>query len=431
MTVPSVLKCITCDRSYPVEEIRYTCDCGALLEYVHDFSQFGRDGRSWRALFDARLSKRELPYGSGVWRFKELVMPFLPEDQIVSLYEGNTPLYPATAPLRDHFGIQQLFFKHAGMCPTLSFKDYGMTVLASVAHWLDVKGIACASTGDTSASMAAYTAQLASKGLKGVVLLPKGKISFEQLSQPISSGVTTLELDTDFDGCMRIIQEVTDKHPIYLANSKNSSRIEGQKAIAFEIVQQLHWEAPDWIVVPMGNAGNLSAIGKGLFEMKELGIIDRLPRLAAVQSEAANPMYLSYLTGFREFEPIAPKPSVASAIWIGDPVSREKAIRELRRSDGVVEQVSEEELLDAKAKVDASGIYVCPQGGVAAAGMKKLREKGVIKESEHVVVVITAHGGKFSRAAVDYHSDPKSRYGNRPIQLAASLTGVEQALGLG
>ncbi len=431
MTTTSVLKCITCGRAYPVEEIRYTCDCGTLLEYVHDFSQFDRDGQAWRALFDSRLSLLDLPYCSGVWRFKELVIPFLPEDQIVSMYEGNTPLYPATAPLREHFGVQRLFFKHSGMCPTLSFKDYGMTVLVSVANWLDVKGIACASTGDTSAAMAAYAAQLSSKGLKSMVLLPKGKISFEQLSQPISSGAVTIELDTDFDGCMRIIQELTEKHPIYLANSKNSSRIEGQKAIAFEIVQQLHWEAPDWIVVPMGNAGNLSAIGKGLWEMKELGIIERLPRLAAIQSESANPMYLSYLTGFEQFEPVVPKPSVASAIWIGDPVSRDKAIRELRRSDGVVEEVSEEELLDAKAKVDASGIYVCPQGGVAAAGLRKLREKSIIGAKETVVVVITAHGGKFSRAAVDYHSDPKSRYGNQPIHLGASLEAVEQALGLG
>jgi threonine synthase len=286
--------------------------------------------------------------------------------------------------------------------------------------------VACASTGDTSASMSAYAAR---GDLKRVVLLPEGKISFEQLSQPISSGAMTLGLDTDFDGCMKIVQELTEKHPIYLLNSMNSFRIEGQKAIGIEALHQLEWEVPDWFVIPVGNAGNISALGKGLRELKELGVIDKLPRLAGVETESANPLYISYKDGWADLKPVTAKKTVASAIQIGNPVSFKKARRELKETNGVMEQVSDKEIMDAKAVVDSTGIPICPNSGTAMAGLKKLVDAGTIKKSDKVVVILTAHGAKFSQAIIDYHKS-SAKYANKPKSLPAKLESVAKALEL-
>ena len=266
--------------------------------------------------------------------------------------------------------------------------------------------------------------------MKGIVLLPKGKISPEQLAQPISFGALTVGIETDFDGCMKLVQQLTEKHNIYLLNSMNSVRIEGQKAIGIETLHQLNWQVPDWFVIPVGNAGNISALGKGLRELHELGIIDKLPRLVGVQTEGASPLYQSYKNGFSELVPQQAKPTKASAIQIGDPVSYRKAVRELKHFDGVVESVTETELMDWKAQIDRLGISICPNSAVAVAGTMKLRDADVIKQNEDVIVILTAHGSKFSNTAVDYHQDGENKFANQTKTVKPELSELERILKL-
>jgi threonine synthase len=309
-----------------------------------------------------------------------------------------------------------------------------MTVLVSVvkqmiADGVPIKAVACASTGDTSAALAAYSA---AAGIPAIVLLPRGKVSIEQLIQPISNGATVLSLDTDFDGCMRIVQQLTEDPSIYLANSMNSIRMEGQKTVAIEIVQQFDWDIPDWIVLPVGNLGNVSALGKGFLMMKELGLINRLPRFACAQTERANPLYLSYQTAYKDFEAVAAGSTLASAIQIGNPVSYERAVKTLKEFDGVVEQVNENELANAAVRADRTGLYACPHTGVALAALVKLRDKGVIKANQRVVVISTAHGLKFSRFKVDYHSQHLAsvveEYANPPLELPADYEIIQNTI---
>jgi threonine synthase len=280
-----------------------------------------------------------------------------------------------------------------------------MTVLVSVARLaiergLKVKALACASTGDTSASLAAYGA---AAGLPVVVLLPRGKISTGQLVQPLANGALVLGLDTDFDGCMAVVQRLAEEGLIYLANSMNPLRIEGQKTVAMEIVQQFDWEVPDWIVIPSGNLGNASALYAGFKMMKDLGLISRFPRLVVAQAENANPMYRAFVAGKQEVDPIAAKPTLATAIQIGNPVSAPRAVRALEAMNGVVEQASEQELAEAAAQADRTGMYTCPHTAVALAVIEKLSKRGVIKSDERVVCVSTAHGLKFTEFKVRYH----------------------------
>jgi len=377
------------------------------------------------------MGTTQRPYLSGVWRYHELILPELPPADVVTKPEGNTNLYHS-AKLSAAFDTKRLHLKHEGENPTLSFKDRGMTAGVSWAHHLGQKVVACASTGDTSAAMAAYAAQV--EGMQSVVFLPRGKISAEQLSQAITYGARTLALDTDFDGCMRLVQAVTAKHPVYLLNSMNPFRIEGQKAIGLEAIQQLDWQVPDWFVIPVGNAGNISALGKGLWEALELGIIDRLPRIAGIQAAAADPFYRSYETGFREKITRQAGPTLASAIRIGNPVSYEKARGVVQRFDGVVARVDEGELMDAKALADRCGVAVCPNSGVALAGLRRLRAEGVIEAGQSVVVILTAHGAKFSQVGVDYHTgalpDLRPHAANPIVELPAEVEAIERALGL-
>lgn len=417
-----MLRCIECDKEYSPTDIIYRCDCGELLEVIIDFDSFGRSGKEWREEFDKKEGKIDLI------KYKDFLLPDLPDSKIVTLLEGNTPLYKATPELKEYFGINELLFKHEGMNPTLSFKDRGMDTGVSWANFLGVKAVACASTGDTSASMAAYAAQC--PNIKAIVLLPEGKVSIEQLSQPISYGAITLGLKTDFDGCMKIVQQLTTKHPIYLLNSMNPIRIEGQKAIGLETLHQLEWDAPDWFVIPVGNAGNISALGKGLRELYELGVIDKKPRIAGVEAEAANPLYQSYKDGWADLKPIQAKNTVASAIQIGSPVSFKKAVRELKYFNGLMEEVSDKQIMDAKARVDSAGIAACPNSSTALAGLKKLAENGKIKEDERVVVILTAHGAKFSQSVIDYHKNKSSTFANTPKIIDADLKAVEKALNL-
>jgi threonine synthase len=291
-----------------------------------------------------------------------------------------------------------------------------------------IKAVACASTGDTSAALATYCA---AAGIQSIVLLPRGKISMAQLVQPISNGALVLYLDTDFDGCMKLVQEITKDPTLYLANSMNSLRVEGQKTVGIEIVQQFDWEAPDVFIIPGGNLGNVSALGKGLMMLKELGLINKLPRIIVAQAQKANPLYRAYLRNFEVFEPIVAEKTLASAIQIGNPVSFEKAVRTLKQFNGIVEQAAEEELADAAALADRTGMFNCPHTGVALAVLLKLLKTGKIDKGEKVVVISTAHGLKFVEMKVKYHQkelDFPSRYANQPVELPARLDAVKEAL---
>ena len=383
-------------------------------------------------LFDERYKTSEWPYGSGVWGKKEWVLPEISNDNIISLYEGGTNLFCAERFGR-MLGMDDLWIKLCGNSHSGSFKDLGMTVLVSqvkqmISEGAPIKAVACASTGDTSAALAIYCA---AAGIQSIVLLPKGKISIAQLIQPISNGALVLSLDTDFDGCMRVVQEITKDETIYLANSMNSLRIEGQKTVGIEIVQQFDWKTPDVIIIPGGNLGNVSALGSGLLMMRDLGLISTLPRLIVAQAERANPLYRSYLKNFETFEPIRAQKTLASAIQIGNPVSIEKAIRVLRQFNGIVEQATEQELADAAALGDTTGMLNCPHTGVALAAMIKLLKAGKIDRSERVVVISTAHGLKFPDFKVSYHEGTLEfpcRFVNRPIELPPNVEAVKEAL---
>src|SRR6185503_4293873 len=288
-----------CGVRYRLDQIVYRCEsCGGLLEVRHDVAALKqRSAAEWKQLFDSRLGR-----GSGVWSKKEVVLRELDDRNIVSLGEGNSPLIKSER-FANHLGIGEIYIKQCGTSHTGSFKDLGMTVLVSMVNQIRsrVRAVACASTGDTSAAVSAYCA---AAGIPSIVFLPKDRVSVAQLIQPVANNAITLSIDTDFDGCMKIVQEITKDKSIYLANSMNSLRVEGQKSIAFEIVQQLGWEVPDFVVVPGGNLGNVSAIGSGFLLMRDMGLIQRLPRLVCAQAERANPLYRSYRDGFSELQPI-------------------------------------------------------------------------------------------------------------------------------
>jgi len=436
----SWFECIRgCGRRYSIYDVVYRCqDCGGLLDVEHDLDALRqRSAAEWRALFEGRAGTGQYPYGSGVWSKKEWVCPQLDLVNVVSLGEGHTPLLHIER-LGRALGLPDLWIKQCGTSHTGSFKDLGMTVLVSVVRQMmadrdrsdaAIRAVACASTGDTSAALAAYCA---AASIPAIVFLPRGKVSTAQLAQPIAHGALVLALDADFDGCMRVVQQVTADHTIYLANSMNSLRIEGQKTVGIEIAQRLGWEVPDWVVIPAGNLGNVSALGRGFLLMKELGLTDRLPRIACAQAANANPLYLSYLTGWKEYRPVPAQKTLASAIQIGAPVSYERAVKVLRAFDGVVEQASEDELADAAAQADRTGLYCCPQTGVALAAMSKLVARGEIRPDQRVVVISTAHGLKFTGFKVGYHegtlADVASRRANPPLELPADPEAVRQAI---
>ena len=425
-----------CEGRWSLYEVIYRCPtCGGLLEVIHDVEALrDRGPHAWMRLMDDRVGTTHWPYGSGVWGKKEWVVPSLDDDSLVSMFEGNSNLFWAHR-LGLQIGVEDLWVKMCGNSHTGSFKDLGMTVLVSVVNQMmrsgssPVKAVACASTGDTSAALAAYGA---AAGIPAIVFLPRGKVSAAQLIQPIANGALVLALDTDFDGCMRIVQEVTEDNSIYLANSMNSLRIEGQKTVGIEIVQQFDWAVPDWIVMPVGNLGNISALGKGLLLLRDLGIISKLPRLVAAQAQKANPLYRSYQAGFQEKVAIQAGTTLASAIQIGNPVSYEKAVKVLEQFDGIVEQASEHELANAAARADRTGMYCCPHTGVALAALFKLVERGVVRKDERVVVISTAHGLKFTQFKTGYHEDTLAEVealaANPPVYLPADAKVVRQTI---
>lgn len=429
-------RCINhCPNEYPLDALIYQCPrCNGLLEVVHDLDALRKfSAEHWKQTFTQRYAQLTSALGSGVWGKKEWIAPQVREENIVSFREGATPLV-AVPQLARTLKLKHVWVKQCGNSHTGSFKDLGMTVLVSQVKQMihdgkQIKAVLCASTGDTSAALAAYCA---SAQIPAVVLLPANKISPAQLIQPIANGALTLALDTDFDGCMQIVQQLAQQPEVYLANSMNSLRLEGQKTVAIEIAQQLDWQVPDWVILPGGNLGNVSAVGKGFLMMRELGLIERVPRLVCAQAAHANPLYESFQNGFREFQSKPAQATLASAIQIGRPVSYQKAINILRATNGLVEQASENELAEAAALADRDGLFCCPQTGVALAALIKLAQRGVIQPEERVVVISTASGLKFVDFKIGYHQnilkDIAARHANRVQVLPPKLEQVHEAI---
>lgn len=422
---PPDLVCMACGAKFPVNDIRYACGCGGHLDLVHDLA--GLRGAISTALFDGRRGGTTRLDQSGVWRFRELLLDVV-EEEAVTHPEGNTPLY-RSARLSAWTGLEDLALKHEGCNPTGSFKDRGMAVGVTQARRLGARALACASTGNTSASLASYGALA---GMPVVIFVPEGKIAFGKLSQALAYGARTLQIAGDFDAAMRLVREVCDTLGIYLLNSLNPFRVEGQKTIVFELLQQRGWDAPDWIVLPAGNLGNTTAFGKALHELREMGLISRVPRLAAVQASGANPFYRSYAAGFGERFRVSAR-TLATAIKIGDPVSHDRAVRAMRWTDGVVTEVTDTEIMDAKAQVDAAGIGCEPASASSVAGLRRLLRDGVVGPRDSAVAVLTGHVLKDPGATVDYHMDRlegiRPATPNPPRTVEPTVEAVRTALG--
>ncbi|GAC1359233.1 MAG: hypothetical protein NVS2B12_10830 [Ktedonobacteraceae bacterium] len=438
------LRCVECSALYPAIEAgqapRYRCDCGGVLDVETEFRLPRQEGQAakkaepllhipdyevdsgtpvagaqWRQIFDERASNAPIwPISmdkllldrSGVWRYRELILP-APEQLVVSRPEGNTGLYPVGIEncgsgraghrqIGAYAGLERFFLKHEGENPSGSFKDRGMTVGVTMANLLGASAVACASTGNTSAALASYAAQA---GMQGIVFLPAGSVAGGKLAQSLAYGARTVQIEGDFDDAMRLVEQVCNELGIYLLNSLNPFRVEGQKAIGFEILQQLDWRAPDWLILPAGNLGNTSAIGKAFRQAYNLSLISHMPRIASIQAAGANPFYRSFMQGFAQRETVHAE-TVATAIKIGNPVSYTRARRVIEESDGIVEEVTDEEILAAKAIIDRSGIGCEPASAATLAGARKLVARGVIKRDEQVVGVLTGNLLKDSKTGI-------------------------------
>ena len=435
MSYRAVFRCAAgCPGDHAIWQPIYHCPrCGDLLQVVHDLDALShRSPVAWMRLFDDRYKRTAWPYGSGVWGKKEWICPAIRDENVVSMDEGGTNIFWAERYGRA-VGVEDLWVKMCGNSHTGSFKDLGMTVLVSVvkqmiADGADIGAVACASTGDTSAALAAYAA---AAGIPAIVILPRARVSAAQLVQPLANGALVLSVDTDFDGCMAIVQRLAGEGGVYLANSMNSLRLEGQKTLSIEIVQQFDWEIPDVVVVPGGNLGNVSAIGAGFEMMLQLGLISRRPRIVVAQAAAANPLYRAYRNNWA-FEPITAQPTAATAIQIGNPVSVRKAVNTLRSFNGIVEQATEAELADAAARADRTGMFNCPHTAVALAALEKLIARGEVGKQERVVVISTASGLKFSEFKTAYHTDRLTgmtgRHANPPVELPNDYDAVRRAI---
>ena len=423
--VPWHLSCVLCGQTYSGLELRYRCDCSGTLDVIHDLSQCDLT----REILDARLSSKDPLDRSGVWRFRELILP-LGDEKLQEIAaargEGSTNLYNASKIGRE-VGVENLWLKHEGENPTGSFKDRGMTVGITVAKLLEMKAVACASTGNTSASMASYAAI---SGMDGLIFIPEGKIAFGKLSQALAYGAKTIQIEGDFDDAMALVQEVCDSEGIYLLNSINPFRIEGQKAIGMEIMQDLDWQVPDWIVLPGGNLGNNTAIAKGLLELRELGIIDQLPRIAVVQASGANPLYTAWSEG-TEIQPVKAE-TIATAIKIGNPVSWRKSMRGITALDGIVTEVTDDQIMDAKAIVDAAGIGAEPASCATVAGIRRLVQEGIIDPKQRVVGMLTGNLLKDPDIVVNYHMGElegiESQRSNAPISAPAEIDEIRRII---
>jgi len=418
------LACIKCPGKYPLDKIRYRCECGGLLEVERDLSKL--DPSKLLKTWEKRWRSKRGVDASGVWRYREFILD-IPEDMIISKEEGNTRLYDGGKAAR-FAGINKFMLKHEGENPTGSFKDRGMTCGISAAKMLQAKTVACASTGNTSASMAAYAS---TADMKSLIFIPEGKIAYGKLAQALAYGGKTLQIDGNFDAAMDLVQKICSELDIYLLNSINPFRIEGQKAICFEILQQLDWTSPDWIVIPGGNLGNNSAFSKALMELHGLGIIKKIPKIAVIQAEGANPLYRMWSYGSK-FAPVKNPDTIATAIKIGNPVSWEKSMKGIKWSSGTVEQVSEQEIMDAKAMVDSAGIGAEPASCCSVAGARKLVDKGVISKDDFVVGILTGNMMKDPDSVIGYHTNKlegvKGNFANAPIKVKADVESVKKIL---
>jgi threonine synthase len=400
------LKCIGCGHVSAAQKLpgNFRCgDCGELFEVVYPGWSGQKQTRpnpsALRWLWKERRSSLEMADRSGVWRFREMLPILASPASIVSLGEGNTPLYDLPQAAK-RLNVPQLRAKHQGMNPSGSFKDTGMTAAISVARESGAAWVACASTGNTSAAMAAYAARA---GIRSLVLLPEGEIAWGKLAQAMDYGAVTLQLETDFDGCVRVLAEVVQRAPVYLLNSVNPYRLEGQKTAAFEIAEQLEWQVPDHLIVPGGNLANSSALGKGFLEMRRLGLTAAVPRISVIQAEGANPLVRSMSEfGGKKMEPVKAR-TWASAIRIGNPASWRKAVRVIQETGGWADQVSEAEIALAKAEIGAEGIGCEPASAVTLAGLKKLVRQGKIGQGDSVVLVLTGHTLKDPDYTIQYH----------------------------
>jgi threonine synthase len=438
------LRCIGCGTIADTASQNFRCaECGDLLEVFYPAWDTASGspvvGLTQQDLKTTWVSRRMSSWPedqSGVWRFRELLPRLRGGVSCITLREGNTPLYelPYCARIA---GLDQLFAKHQGMNPTGSFKDTGMTTAASFARQEGFRWVACASTGNTSASMAAYASR---GGMRSLVLIPEGKISWGKLSQALDYGAVTCQLRTDFDGCMRVLNEVVRRMPIYLLNSVNPYRLEGQKTAAIELLEQLGWTVPDHIIVPGGNLGNSSALGKALLELRDLGLISRLPKLSIIQASGANPLVRMIRSGAKQLEAMSAE-TFATAIRIGNPASWKKACRVLQQTDGAVEEATEVEIAEAKAQIGADGIGCEPASAVTLVGARKLVARGFIKRGEHVVLVLTGHllkdpeftlkfhrGELFSGSPHEAQAKVLASQQRSPIALDASADAVIKAL---
>jgi threonine synthase len=432
-------RCIACGTVNDSASQDFRCaHCGDLLEITYPrWKEASPDAAKLKSTWRNRRLSSEPIDQSGVWRFRDLLPALESGQQAITLGEGNTPLYelPQCARIT---GVPRLFAKHQGLNPTGSFKDAGMTVAATFARLAGFRWVACASTGNTSASMAAYAAR---GGLRSLVLVPDGKISWSKLSQALDYGAVTCQLRTDFDGCLRLLQQLVLRAPVYQLNSINPFRLEGQKTLALELLEQLDWQPPDHIIVPGGNLGNSSAIGKALGEMHGLGLISRLPKLSVIQAEGANALVRTLREAGGKRLISVQAETRATAVRIGNPASWKKAVNVLEATSGACEQVTEIEIAQAKAEIGAEGIGCEPASAVTLAGLKKLLQQGFVKPEESVILVLTGnllkdpdftlgfHRGDLFRGTPDESAsarlDPLRR---PPIVLDATLDAVIRTL---
>ncbi|OHB81412.1 MAG: threonine synthase [Planctomycetes bacterium RBG_16_64_12] len=429
----------TCGATYGIDEVRVACQkCGSLLDVMYDWDRLRVP--SSLAGFEEKWAQRDrLHCFSGVWRFHEL-LPFAPIERCVTIGEGQTLLHPSEG-VANYVGIRpgRLYLQYEGMNPSGSFKDNGMSAAFTHARSIGAKRAACASTGNTSASLALYCS--VTKLMRAVIFVGSGKIAYGKLSQALDYGALTVQITGDFDDAMARVKEVSQKLGIYLVNSVNPFRLEGQKTIMYRVLEALRWEVPDWIVVPGGNLGNSSAFGKAFHELEQLKLIDRIPRLAIINASGANTLYeLVEKRGLRwnggspsgclastyygEMDAEGRRAStIASAIEINRPVNLNKCLRSLEWTGGVVREVSDQEILDAKAQVGAGGLGCEPASAASVAGTRLLVEEGVIGPDERVVSILTGHQLKDPNATIAYHTTDQELFnkvlGSRGVRRAA------------
>ncbi len=431
--MPTCLACFdaTCGKRYGLNEVVYSCgDCGSLLEVSNSFED--SDPSRLRAVWTQRRLSLAKVDVSGVWRFREM-LPFVKDaSRIVTLPEGNTPLFDAPG-AASYAGLDGLQFKHQGYNPTASFKDNGMTAGVTQAKILGMQRVACVSTGNTSASMAAYAA---AAGMQAVIFLPAGNIAYGKLAQALEYGALTIQVEANFDRILALVRELAEELGIYVLNSVNPFRIEGQKSIVIEMLDQRAWQVPDWIVLPGGNLGNVSALGKGLRELRQAGLVDAMPRIAVIQAEGSAPFVAQFRDG-GNLRPVGEPETLATAIRIGDPVSWRKAAFEVESAEGLVESVTEQEIADAKAVIGRCGIGCEPASAATLAGIRNLVDAGVIEPSADVAAILTGHLLKDPDYVYRYHSSQletptgkpiRSAFGNAPITVGHDRTRIAELL---